>query len=100
MLEAFGCGLPILASQIDVFQDYLPAANLMTFGRGSALRPVLERLTDAGAVQRYRAAMNPTVERLGNSDAAARFEEALLAPLPPDRAGIRADTAASAAPLA
>jgi hypothetical protein len=44
--------------------------------------------------------MNPTVERLGNSDAAARFEEALLAPLPPDRAGIRADTAASAAPLA
>lgn len=80
MLEAMSYGVPILASDIDVFRDYLPEANRIDFAQDS-LAAALARVTAPDALAGYRA---QAAERLAQADlarSAARF----VAALDPDR---------------
>ena len=77
MLEAMGHGLPILASDIDVFRDYLPAANRIDFATADlagamtrAIEP--DRVDVFGFVARKRLAENSLAQ------SSERFIEALL----------------------
>ncbi len=54
MLEALQAGLPILASNIDIFEEFLPPSARHDFDRTGGVITKLERLTTADAVQAYR----------------------------------------------
>lgn len=54
MLEALRSGLPIFASDIDVYREYLPAWALFDMSRPVDLAAALERLTAREAVDAYR----------------------------------------------
>lgn len=43
LLEALAAGVPVLASDIDAFSEFLPAASLFDFERPEAFRPALSR---------------------------------------------------------
>jgi glycosyltransferase involved in cell wall biosynthesis len=77
MLEAMTYGLPILASDIDVFQDYLPDINRIDFATAD-LADALDRITAPAATDDYRrrAARRLGEQSIGRSS--ARFVEALL----------------------
>jgi glycosyltransferase involved in cell wall biosynthesis len=54
MLEALQAGLPIIASDIDVFREFLPREAIFDFGADQRLIPALTRLTADEAVRAYR----------------------------------------------
>ncbi|MBB5685754.1 glycosyltransferase family 4 protein [Sphingobium boeckii] len=71
MLEAMLCGLPILASEIDVFREYLPAERCVNFGTVN-LAAQLDALFAAGR----GAAVDQDAHRIAR--ARAQFAEALV----------------------
>lgn len=76
MLEAMTYGIPILASNIDVFQDYLPQANRVDFATVD-LADAMARATSPSVTDRYRESVD---ERLATTDllrSSRRFVEAL-----------------------
>ncbi len=76
MLEAMGHGLPILASDIDVFRDYLPAANRIDFSTAdlpAAMTLVIE--PERGDLYRLLARKRLAESSLARSS--ERFVEAL-----------------------
>lgn len=76
MLEAMGLGLPIVASDIDVYRQYLPAANIVDFTTVD-LAAVLERTAnDADA---FAAAARAKLAPLTIEAARAAFAQALAA---------------------
>lgn len=70
MLEALLCGLPILASGIDVFREYLPAEHCIDFATAD-LAAHMDALASGGR----RAAQTPDESRIGQ--ARAQFVQAL-----------------------
>ena len=77
MLEAMAVGLPILASPIDVFREYLPPECLADVAGGD-LAARMEWLTGAEGVACYRAAIAPRLAEPVRERARARFAKALL----------------------
>jgi glycosyltransferase involved in cell wall biosynthesis len=77
MLEAMTRGLPILASDIDVFRDYLPDANRIDFATAD-MPEALTRVTAVRAVDDYRAAAGRRLCEQSLERSSARFIEALL----------------------
>lgn len=76
MLEAMTYGIPTLASQIDVFQDYLPDANRVDFASVD-LGDAMARAISPSVADRYRDRVG---KRLSESDllrSSTRFVEAL-----------------------
>lgn len=76
MLEAMTYGVPILASQIDVFQDYLPSANRTDFANAD-LAEAMAHAISSPVADRYRAHVS---QRLATTDlrrSSMRFVEAL-----------------------
>ncbi|HEY0316659.1 MAG TPA: glycosyltransferase [Sphingomonas sp.] len=74
MLEAMTYGVPIIASDIDVFRDYLPEANRIDFARDD-LAQALDRAVATGDAYRERAALR--LGQTGLDRSAARFVSAL-----------------------
>jgi glycosyltransferase involved in cell wall biosynthesis len=77
MLEAMTYGLPILASDIDVFRDYLPERNRIDFATAD-LADALSGVTALPAIDTYR---REAARRLGEQNigrSSARFVGALL----------------------
>lgn len=77
MLEAMAVGLPILASPIDVFREYLPAECLVDVAGGD-LAARMDRLAGPEGVACYRAAIAPRLAEPVRERARARFAKALL----------------------
>jgi len=77
MLEAMACGLPILASDIDVFREYLPAECRVDFAAAD-LPARMERLATADARARFNAAIAGRGGDAGRERARARFAAALM----------------------
>jgi glycosyltransferase involved in cell wall biosynthesis len=74
MLEAMTYGLPILASDIDVFRDYLPEANRIDFTRAD-LAQAMGRAVATGDAYRERTSLR--LGETGLDRSAARFVSAL-----------------------
>lgn len=77
MLEAMGHGLPILASDIDVFRDYLPAANRIDFATAD-LAGAMTRAIEPERVDLYRLLARKRLAESSLARSSARFVEALL----------------------
>lgn len=77
MLEAMGHGLPILASDIDVFQDYLPAANRIDFATAD-LVGAMTRAIEPERVDLYRLLARKRLAESSLARSSERFVEALL----------------------
>jgi glycosyltransferase involved in cell wall biosynthesis len=78
MLEAMSVGTPILASNIDVFREYLPGNNIFEFS-SSGLNEALNRcITDKGR-QDFRLASSNMMEATSVPKSSDIFVEALLA---------------------
>lgn len=86
MLEAMAMGLPILASPIDVFREYLPAECLADFA-GGGLAARMDWLAEPEGVARYAAAIAPRLAEPVRERARARFAKALLPDEAPWRSG-------------
>jgi glycosyltransferase involved in cell wall biosynthesis len=74
MLEAMTYGVPILASDIDVFRDYLPEANRIDFARAD-LAQAMDHAVATGDAYRERASLR--LGETGLDRSAARFVSAL-----------------------
>ena len=78
MLEALQRGLPILASDIDVHREYLPADALFDFSRPVDLAGALSRVTAPDTVQAYRRHATAVCCRLDLATSRLRFVDAVL----------------------
>ncbi|WP_242138285.1 glycosyltransferase [Sphingomonas sp. TREG-RG-20F-R18-01] len=76
MLEAMTYGIPILASQIDVFEDYLPAANRADFATVELAGAMTQVLSPAVA-DAYRARAGARLAQTDLQRSSARFADAL-----------------------
>ena len=85
MLEAMASGLPILASEIDVFQEYLPAECRYDF-TAPELPARMEKLAGPDGRASFRRAVAGRTEEAVRERAHARFAAALV----PDDAGRKA----------
>ncbi len=77
MLEAMTYGLPVLASDIDVFRDYLPDAHRINFTTAN-LADAMERLIEPDRVTAYRAIAARRLAEGGLARSSERFVSALL----------------------
>jgi glycosyltransferase involved in cell wall biosynthesis len=77
MLEAMSYGLPILASTIDVFRDYLPAANRIDFATAD-LAGAMSRATAPEHAKAYRLLAQRRLAENGLARSSERFVAALL----------------------
>ncbi len=77
MLEAMTYGLPVLASDIDVFRDYLPDAHRIDFTTAN-LADAMERLIEPDRVTAYRAIAARRLAEGGLARSSERFVSALL----------------------
>ncbi len=77
MLEAMTYGLPVLASDIDVFRDYLPDAHRIDFATAD-LADAMERLVEPDRVTAYRAIAARRLAEGGLAHSGERFVSALL----------------------
>ena len=78
MLEAMQGGLPILASDIDVAREYLPAGSRIDFASAD-LAAVLDKVTDPAGVAAYRDASRAMLAPQTLAAAQAEFAAALVA---------------------
>ena len=78
MLEALQQGLPVLASEIDVFREYLPAANLRDFERPVDLASALRSVTEPAARAAFAAHACAVTRRLDPAASRTRFAAAVL----------------------
>jgi glycosyltransferase involved in cell wall biosynthesis len=78
MLEAMQSGLPILASDIDVYREYLPAFSLRDFSAPVDLPSALTAVTEAEAIEAYRRHTETVCARLDLRTSQGRFLDALL----------------------
>ena len=78
MLEALQRGLPILASDIDVYREYLPSFALRDFSRPVDLAAALDALTAPAAVHACRRHAAAVCARLDVETSRQRFVQALL----------------------
>lgn len=76
MLEAMTYGLPILASQIDVFRDYLPEANRVDFAHAD-LADAMARVIAPSVAARYRERVGRRLSESNLQRSSARFVAAL-----------------------
>lgn len=77
MLEAMVYGLPILASGIDVYHDYLPERNRVDFAKAD-LGEALAAVTTSDAKAQYERRSSSKLAPLTLAAARARFADALL----------------------
>lgn len=77
MLEAIGCGLPILASDIDVFREYLPRSNCIDF-RETDLACALEAVAEPNAARRFAEYCSARGSTASLADAQHAFLAALI----------------------
>jgi glycosyltransferase involved in cell wall biosynthesis len=77
MLEAMGHGLPILASDIDVFRDYLPAANRIDFAIAD-LAGAMTRVIEPEQADLYRLLARKRLAESSLARSSEQFVEALL----------------------
>lgn len=77
MLEAMTYGLPVLASDIDVFRDYLADAHRIDFPTAD-LADAMERLIEPDRVAAYRAISARRLAEGGLARSGERFVSALL----------------------
>jgi glycosyltransferase involved in cell wall biosynthesis len=77
MLEAMTYGLSVLASDIDVFRDYLPDAHRIDFTTAN-LADAMERLIEPDRVTAYRAIAARRLAEGGLPRSSERFVSALL----------------------
>lgn len=77
MLEAMGHGLPILASDIDVFRDYLPDANRIDFATAD-LDAAMVRALDPERADLYRLMAGKRLAESSLARSSERFVEALM----------------------
>lgn len=77
MLEAMACGLPILASEIDVFREYLPAECRADFTASDLPARMDALATDSGRAVFRRAVVGRGADTVRDR-ARARFAAALL----------------------
>ncbi|MBV9509425.1 MAG: glycosyltransferase family 4 protein [Caulobacteraceae bacterium] len=78
MLEAMAAGLPILASRIDVFEEYLPAAALAEFGEGFDLAAALETTTSPACLEAFQTHARGVLSRLDLVRSREAFAAALV----------------------
>ena len=78
LLEAMHCGLPVLASRIDVMRDYLPADALVDFETVD-LRDALDLMARPDAAARMAAAASATLSTHTPEAAQSNFAAALAA---------------------
>jgi glycosyltransferase involved in cell wall biosynthesis len=78
MLEALQHGLPILASDIDVYREYLPSSALRDFSQPVDLPTALDGVTAPTALQAYREHAAAVCARLDMETSRSRFVQALL----------------------
>ncbi len=90
MLEALQRGLPILASDIDVYREYLPDFALRDFAQPVDLPRCFADLTEPCAVQAYRRHAAAVCARLDLAASRRKFLNAVLG---------RPDEAATAGPI-
>ncbi len=76
MLEAMTYGIPILASEIDVFQDYLPQANRIDFASAD-LAAAMARAISPTVADHYRDRVGERLSQTNLSQSSTRFVEAL-----------------------
>jgi glycosyltransferase involved in cell wall biosynthesis len=96
MLEALQQGLPILASDIDVYREYLLAEALRDFGRPVDLAAALDALVAPDARARQQAHARQVAARLDAEQSRRRFTEAVLGQRAPDLPALRPASSASA----
>jgi glycosyltransferase involved in cell wall biosynthesis len=77
MLEAMTYGVPILGSGIDVFRDYLPAANRIDFAAAD-LADAMARTIAPDHAAAFRHAAGARIAETGLARSSARFVEALI----------------------
>jgi glycosyltransferase involved in cell wall biosynthesis len=77
MLEAMGRGLPILASDIDVFRDYLPDANRVDFATVD-LPSAMTLVIEPERADLYRLLARKRLAESSLARSSERFVEALL----------------------
>lgn len=77
MLEAMTYGLPLLASEIDVFRDYLPDTHRIDFATAD-LATAMERVTEPDRLAAYRALAARRLAEGGLARSSERFVAALL----------------------
>jgi len=87
MLEAQALGLPILASDIDVYREYLPDANRFDFERALELPARLQAVLAEPALGGYRQHAAHQQQHASIEQSARAFAAALLHPEPDDRRG-------------
>lgn len=76
MLEAMAYGVPILASEIDVFQHYLPQANRIDFASADLAR-AMTRAVSPPVVEQYRDRVGERLSRTDLQRSSALFVTAL-----------------------
>jgi glycosyltransferase involved in cell wall biosynthesis len=76
MLEAMTYGTPMLASEIDVFQDYLPEANRIDFASAD-LANAMTRAISPTVVNAYRDRVSEHLSKCDLLRSSTRFVEAL-----------------------
>ena len=79
LLDAMAAGKPVLASDIDVFREYLPSFMLRNFDQPVDLKPALEDLSSSKGIKAYHQQIKTTLGRLSLETSSRRFVEALLA---------------------
>lgn len=81
MLEAMTYGIPIIGSPIDVYQEYLPAVNVLDFEKGD-LAAAVRRVTSASSRQTFSGHADNILEGSKLQDSQHLFLAALLEPVP------------------
>ncbi|MCK8456761.1 MULTISPECIES: glycosyltransferase family 4 protein [Sphingomonas] len=76
MLEAMTYRIPILASDIDVFQSYLPSANRVDFAHVDLAGAMARAITPSGIAE-YRSHVGARLNDTGLDRSSTRFVEAL-----------------------
>jgi len=84
MLEAQALGLPILASDIDVYREYLPEANRFDFRRADEFPARLQSAVTEPALGAYRQHALAQQQDASIERSASAFEAALLNPASDD----------------
>ena len=78
LLEALQQGVPVLASDIDVYREYLPSEAIRDFTRAVDLPAALDALTTPQAIDAYRHHAENVVRRLDRATSQRAFVSALV----------------------
>jgi glycosyltransferase involved in cell wall biosynthesis len=80
LLEAMAYGAPVLASQIDVFTEYLPDSSRFSFEGDASLRAAMDDALRPEALESYARTCAEHLPRLTRASSSKAFVEALCSP--------------------